>query len=81
MVVAGRSDEQVNKMFFKKQICPKCKVGKESYELDRHSETCPYIGYWKDGKCQFFKPLDKPSKKGIRDSKKKQEKCYPQAKE
>ena len=63
MVADSFSDEQVNKMFIKKQICPKCKVGKESYELDRLSETCPYIGYWKDGKCQFFQPLDKPLKK------------------
>lgn len=46
-------------MYLEKQICPKCKVGKESYELDRHSETCPYIEYWKDGKCPFFRPIDK----------------------
>lgn len=52
-------------MFFKKQICPKCKVGKESYELDIHSEECPYIWHLKDGKCKFFQPLEKPVKEGF----------------
>lgn len=74
MIVAGRSDEENNsrqntegadEMFWKKQICPKCKVGKWSYELDKHSEACPYIGCWKDGKCQFFEPINDSSKKGI----------------
>jgi len=51
-------------MFWKKQICPKCKVGKESYDLDRHSEMCPYIGCLKDSKCHFYVPLDKDTKKG-----------------
>lgn len=73
LVIAGRSDDDGNvnnnggddEMFWEKQICPKCKVGKESYELDRHSDACPYIGCWKDGKCHFYVPLDNPPKKGI----------------
>lgn len=74
MVVAGRSDDNGNdennggddiEMFFKKQICPRCKTGKDSYDLDQHSEACPYIGCWKKGKCSFFEPLDTTSKKGI----------------
>lgn len=73
MVVAGRSDDQTNmennegadEMFWRKQICPRCKTGKYTYELDRHSEACPYIGCWKNGKCSFFEPLDTTPKKGI----------------
>lgn len=73
MIVAGRSDEQADmennkgadEMFWKKQICPRCKTGRDSYILDEHSESCPYIGCWKNGKCQFYVPLEKPSKPGI----------------
>lgn len=74
MVVAGRSDDNGNdennggddiEMFFKKQICPRCKTGKDSYDLDQHSEACPYIGCWKKGKCSFFEPLDTTSKKAF----------------
>lgn len=64
MVVSGRSDEQAIKMYLEKQICPKCKVGKESFELDKHSETCPHIECWEDGKCPFFKPIDDHEKHG-----------------
>lgn len=51
-------------MYLEKQICPKCKVGKESFELDKHSETCPHIECWEDGKCPFFKPIDDHEKHG-----------------
>ncbi len=60
-------------MILKKQICPRCKTGKESYELDRHSEVCPYIGCWKNGKCPYFQSVEKTSEKGIL----KQAKRYP----
>ena len=67
LIIAGRSDEQANMennkgdddMFFKKQICPRCKTGKYTYELDPKSECCPYIGCWRRNKCRFYKPLDK----------------------
>ncbi len=52
-------------MLWEKQICPKCKVGKWSYDLDKHSVACPYIGCWKDGKCQFYVPLGKSSKTSL----------------
>ncbi len=68
MVVAGRSDENDNigdnnegvddEMFWKKQICPRCKNGKYTYDLDPKSELCPYIGCLKNGKCHLYKPLD-----------------------
>ncbi len=52
-------------MLWKKKMCAICKIGKKSYKLDPHSETCPYIWCWKNGKCQFFMPLDKTTKKCI----------------
>lgn len=72
MIVAGRSDEQAdmennkgdNDMFNKK-ICPRCKTGKYTYDLDPKSETCPYICCWKRNKCSFYKPLDKHSKPSL----------------
>lgn len=73
-VLAGRSDENENNsdnnegtddVFLKKQIRPRCKTGKYTYDLDPKSETCPYIGCWKRNKCHFYKPLDKEPKKGV----------------
>ena len=46
----------------KKKMCSGCKTGMDSYTLDPHSEACPYIGCWENGRCQFFVPLEKPSK-------------------
>lgn len=51
--------------FLKKQICPRCKTGKHTYEVDKHSEICPYIGSWTKGKCQFYVPIDNKTKKGF----------------
>lgn len=74
MVVAGRSDENENNgdnsegdddIFFRKQICPRCKTGKYTYDLDPKSEVCPYIGCWRRNKCHFYKPLNKTSQKGF----------------
>lgn len=73
MIVAGRSNEQAmyednegaDKMFWRRQICPKCKTGRDSYTLDMRSGECPYIDCWNDGKCRFYVPLEKPSKPSI----------------
>ncbi len=65
LIIAGRSDEQIEKDdsgFSEKQLCPKCKTGKYTYDLDPKSETCPYIGCLKWNKCPFYKPLEKSSK-------------------
>ena len=65
-VLAGRSDENehnsdnnegADDMFLKKQICPRCKTGKYTYDLDPKSETCPYIGCWKMGSVAFSNRL------------------------
>lgn len=72
LIIAGRSDEQANiennegaNDLFNKKICPRCKTGKYTYDLDPKSESCPYIGCWKRNKCHFYKPLEKMSKKGV----------------
>lgn len=67
LIIAGRSDDQAEKensegdddMFLKKQICPRCKTGKYTYDLDPKSDACPYIGCWRRNKCSFYKPLEK----------------------
>lgn len=71
LIASRRSEGQANmennevadQMFWRKQICPRCKTGKDSYELDNRSEACPYIGCWKINKCPFYKPFDNPSKR------------------
>ena len=67
IILAGRSVKQtdvrniekIDKMLWKKQVCSECKTGRDSYLLDEHSDSCPYIGCWKDGICQFYLPLEK----------------------
>lgn len=38
-------------------LCSKCIVGQQSYKLDEHSESCPYILCCNNGECSYFKPL------------------------
>lgn len=71
-VLAGRSDEQANiennegaNDLLNKKICPRCKTGKYTYDLDPKSDACPYIGCWRRNKCSFYKPLDKHSKSSL----------------
>ena len=45
----------------KEQRCEKCAVGKANYEIDEHSEVCPFLA-GRDGKeCGFFKPSEEQS--------------------
>lgn len=46
-----------------RQLCPRCRIGKESYERDRQSTTCPHIFCLKDGKCQYYVPLAREEKR------------------
>lgn len=70
LIVAGRSDDESEReinneedddMFFRKQICPRCKTGKYTYDLDPKSEVCPYIGCWRRNKQM---PLLQATRKG-----------------
>ncbi len=74
IVVAKRSDGNENdgynsqwddNTFEEKQICSMCKTGKYTYELDKHSQVCPYISCIGKGKCSFFVPLEKTSKLSV----------------
>lgn len=51
----------------RKSLCPLCKTGKETYELDKRSDFCPYIYAYRGNKCSCYVPLDTPEneKKGI----------------
>ena len=60
-----RIKQKENVMFGrKKYLCSSCKTGKESFELDRHSEMCPYISFYncKKKKCNYYIPLVKDKK-------------------
>lgn len=46
----------------KKYLCSNCKTGKDSYELDNHSETCPHIAYYEKNKCNYYVPLESNKK-------------------
>lgn len=37
-----------------KKLCPKCKTGKNLYELDKRSVICPYMFCLKAGECGMF---------------------------
>ena len=54
-LIAGRSDKI---SFPNEHLCPKCKTGKETYELDNLSDNCPYLGCYKNNKCLFFVPFE-----------------------
>ncbi len=68
MIIASHSDEDEDCLwqdsekekntFVKQQLCTNCKVGKQSYEIDNHSEVCPYISCWKDDTCYYYEPIE-----------------------
>ncbi len=47
-------------MFIKKNtnLCKNCKTGRKTYELDEHSEFCPYIDCYDDDTCPFYRPIN-----------------------
>ena len=49
---------------FKKKLCPKCKTGKYTYELDKRSTECPYIGCYRNNRCSMFVRIE-PKKDGF----------------
>ncbi len=50
-------------MCAKKQLCPNCQTGADSFKLDRHSTMCPYIGCHKNGGCSKYLPMNKTDTK------------------
>lgn len=49
----------------RKKLCPHCKTGKYTYELDRHSPVCPYFYCHNGKKCAMYKKLDEPKKRSF----------------
>lgn len=49
----------------RKKLCPHCKTGKYTYELDRHSPVCPYFYCHNGKKCAMYERLNEPQKRGI----------------
>ena len=47
---------------FKRKLCPKCKTGKYTYELDKRSPMCPYIDCYNGKKCPMYVKLEEPQK-------------------
>ncbi len=47
----------------RRKLCPRCKTGKYTYELDPHSAECPYL-YCHDGKkCTMYEKLDESGRR------------------
>lgn len=47
---------------FRRKLCPRCKTGKYTYELDKNSPECPYLSCCKGRKCSMYQKLEKPKK-------------------
>ncbi len=45
-----------------KKLCSNCKTGKDSFEMDKNSGTCPYIYCYEDNTCSFYEPLETEKK-------------------
>ena len=54
-VAGGKGDDKP----LSKQKCENCAVGQKSYEIDAHSEACPFLEGRNGGECSFFVPLEK----------------------
>ena len=44
---------------FRRKLCPHCKTGKYTYELDSRSPECPYLCCHNGRKCVMYVPLEK----------------------
>lgn len=50
---------------FGRKLCPHCKTGKRSYELDSHSPECPYIYCYNGKKCSMYEKLDEDKGRNV----------------
>lgn len=46
------------KFVFRLALCPYCKTGKRTYELDRHSPFCPYLSFHTGKECAKYEKND-----------------------
>lgn len=47
---------------FKRSLCAKCEIGRQTYVFDEHSPMCPYSYCHNGKKCSMYKKLRKPKK-------------------
>lgn len=50
---------------FRRKLCPHCKTGKRTYQLDSRSPECPYLACHNGKKCAMYKKLDEHKKQNI----------------
>lgn len=50
---------------FRRKLCPRCKTGKRTYQLDNRSPECPYLACHNGKKCAMYKKLDEHKKQNI----------------
>ena len=53
------------KQMFRRKLCPHCKTGKYTYELDSRSTECPYLCCHNGRKCAMYVPLESKRKTGF----------------
>ena len=50
---------------FRRKLCPHCKIGKYTYELDSRSPECPYLACHNGRKCAMYEKLDESKKRSF----------------
>lgn len=50
---------------FRRKLCPHCKTGKRTYQLDNRSPECPYLACYNGRKCTMYKKLDEDKNQTI----------------
>ena len=50
---------------FRRKLCPHCKTGKRTYQLDNRSPMCPYIHCYKGRTCAMYEKLDEDKNQTI----------------
>ena len=54
------------KLFKRKKylmLCSDCKTGRDSYVIDKNSDSCPYYACYTGTFCAYYEPLEKKKKK------------------
>ena len=45
-----------------KLLCPDCKTGKQTYQIDKKSVMCPYIRCHNGKRCSMYVPIKDKAK-------------------
>lgn len=50
----------------RKNLCPNCEIGKNTYEIDGKTAECPYLYCHNGKKCTMYRKINKSdSKRGV----------------